>query len=123
MHQQSFVTRRSRYLLAWAPFVVLGLVVAIASSCTRLENGEMVGGPGSGSSGSTVSTSGSTGGTGTGTGGSSGGGGASGSATPPTACVNTAKSLVDNLSVQQLSTIMAGEPSGCAFNTPNLNDI
>lgn len=125
MHQQSFVTRRNRYLLAWAPFVVLGLVAIVASSCTRLENGERAGPPGTGGSGSSASASGSIGGSGSGTAGSGGGGtsgGTSGNGTSM-ACVTTAKSLVDNLSVQQLSTVMAGEPSGCAFNTPNLNDI
>src|SRR5580704_14283564 len=123
MHQQSFVTRRNRYLLAWVPFVALSLVV-VASSCTRLESGERPGGVATGGSGSTAN-SGSTGGTGSGTA-TSGGGGTPDSGTggtQPTACVATAKSLVDNLSVQQLSTVMAGELSGCAQNTPNLNDI
>jgi beta-glucosidase len=121
MHQQSFVTRRNRYLLAWAPFMVLGLVVAIASSCTRLENGETV--PPGGTSGSSASGSaGVASGSGSGTVSSGGGGGSSGGGSTST-CVATAKSLVDNLSVLQLSTVMAGEPSGCAFNTPNLNDI
>ncbi len=113
MHQQSFVTRRQRYLMALAPFVTLGLV-AVGASCVRLENGDR--GDNTGSSGSVTPTSGSTAG-----GGTTGSGG-SGATTVDT-CPAKAASIAQSLSINQTSTLMAGEPSLCGGNSPNLTDI
>jgi beta-glucosidase len=108
MHHQSFVTRRQRYLLGWAPFVALGLV-AVGASCTGVEpfpSTALVGGSGSSSGGSTAANSGADGG-------SSGGAGVD-------PCIATAAGITANLT--NAMELMHGQPSNCPGN-PNLSNI
>lgn len=113
MVQQSFVTRRQGYLFRSAAFVALGLV-ALASSCVRLENGNTAGSTssasGNSSSGGSTTPSGSTVPS-----------GSSGSGVDP--CPAKAAAIAQNLSIQNASTLMAGEPSLCGGGTPNLTNI
>jgi|HubBroStandDraft_1064217.scaffolds.fasta_scaffold00763_8 beta-glucosidase len=124
MHQQSFVTRRNRYLLGWAPFVALGLV-SLASSCTGLQSfpgsigaasGSVAGsgssapagsGSGSGSTASDASASAMSGSTG-------------GSTGPSGSCIATATMIATNLT--NAMALMHGEASNCP-GPPNLTDI
>jgi beta-glucosidase len=121
MHQ-SFVTRRQRYLLGWAPFVALGVVAAF-SSCAKLEPFPA----GSGGSGSTVaetgaSTSGaSTSGTST-SGASTSGASTSGTTAsgPSGTCLATGANIASN--VMNAMELMHGQPSGCPGQA-NLTNI
>ncbi len=112
MVQQSFVTRRNRYLLGWAPFVALAFV-SLAASCTGIEPFPSVatGSSGSGgqSSGSVVSMSGS----GPASGSSSSGG-------MPDKCATTAAQIAANAT--NAMELMHGQPSGCP-GPANLTNI
>src|SRR5579872_3698079 len=93
MNHGNFGSRRLRYLLAWAPFMALGLGAELASCGTYTPFPPGIDGRPHLTSGSGISA----------------------------ACVKTAQTLVQTLGQTNQTTLMHGEKSGCP--TPNLYDI